>query len=44
MIVFVHGCKDPKVLKRTNAREWLALSGRENAPVPVKELKHEAER
>jgi hypothetical protein len=36
VIVFVHGCKEPKALKRANAREWLASSGLENAPAPVK--------
>jgi hypothetical protein len=38
MIVFAHGCKEPKELKRTNTGEWLASSGLENAPAPVKEL------
>jgi hypothetical protein len=27
-----------KALKHANARQWLALPGRENAPAPVKEL------
>jgi hypothetical protein len=27
-----------KALKRSNAREWLASSGRENTPAPINEL------
>jgi hypothetical protein len=40
MIVFVNGCKEPKVLKRANAREWLASSGCKNAPAPGRVKKH----
>jgi hypothetical protein len=29
-----------KALKLTNARQWLAAPGRENAPAPVKVLMH----
>jgi hypothetical protein len=39
----VDECQDSKeresVSKRANARVWLALSRRENTPVPVKELR-----
>jgi hypothetical protein len=38
----VDECEDSKegksVSKRANAKEWLASSGHENAPTPVKEL------
>jgi hypothetical protein len=37
-ISLVDESQDIKALKHANTREWLALSGCENAPAPVKEL------